>query len=304
MIFCMCVTAAKQTEEKKMTKKTVKHCPAVLSIAGSDSCGGAGIQADLKTMMAYGVYGMSVITAVTAQNTCGISAVREVPEEIVREQIRTVVQDIHPVAVKIGMLSSAKICRIISDCIQEYRLHHVVLDTVMASTTGSPLLEDVAKMEIIKLFEQVELITPNIPEAEILTGLRMDYPEDMEQVAQYIYEQYGCAVLVKGGHMKEAADDLLYDGQVHWYPAKRISCHNDNVHGTGCTLSSAIASGLALGYSLEKSVAVAKQYVRGAMRRELHIGHGSSLLHHGWNISSAIEDMISQSGTEESSGTA
>lgn len=285
-----------------MTEKTVKQRPVVLSIAGSDSCGGAGIQADLKTMMAYGVYGMSVITAVTAQNTCGISAITEVSDEIVKEQIRTVVQDLPPAAVKIGMLSNTKICRIISECIREFGLQHIVLDTVMASTTGSPLLEDVAKTEIIKLFEQVELITPNIPEAEILTGLRMEYPEDMEQVAQYIYEQYGCAVLVKGGHMKEAADDLLYDGQIHWYSAKRIPCHN--AHGTGCTLSSAIASGLALGYSLEKSVAIAKKYVRGAMINGLPLGQGSNLLHHGWNISSAMEDIASQSDAEKSSGTA
>lgn len=285
-----------------MTEKTVKQHPAVLSIAGSDPCGGAGIQADLKTMMAYGVYGMSVITALTAQNTCGISAIREVSGEMVREQIRAVVQDIPPAAVKIGMLSGTKICKIISECIREFGLQHIVLDTVMTSTTGSPLLEDVAKTEIIKLFELVELITPNIPEAEILTGLKMEYPEDMEQVAQYIYEQYGCAVLVKGGHMREAADDLLYDGQVHWYSAKRIPCHN--VHGTGCSLSSAIASGLALGYSLEKSVGMAKQYLRGAMRNELRLGQGSSLLHHGWNISSAMEEMASQSDAEESSGTA
>lgn len=285
-----------------MTEKTVEQCPAVLSIAGSDSCGGAGIQADLKTMMAYGVYGMSVITAVTAQNTCGISAIREVPGEMVREQIRTVVQDIPPAAVKIGMLSGIKICRILSECIREYALQHIVLDTVMASTSGSSLLEDAAKAEITKLFEQVELITPNIPEAESLTGVRMEYPEDMEQVAQYIYEKYGCAVLIKGGHMKESADDLLYDGQVHWYTAKRIRCRN--THGTGCTLSSAIAGGLALGYSLEKSVAMAKQYVRGAMRNGLQLGQGSSLLHHGWNISSAMKDMASRSGAEESSGTA
>lgn len=285
-----------------MTEKTVKQCPAVLSIAGSDSCGGAGIQADLKTMMAYGVYGMSVITAVSAQNTCGISAIREVAGEMVREQVQAVVQDIPPVAVKIGMLSSKKICRIISECIQEYGLQHIVLDPVMASTTGRPLLEDVAKTEIIKLFEQVELITPNIPEAEVLTGLRMEYPEDMEQVAQYIYEQYGCAVLVKGGHMQEAADDLLYDGKIHWFPAKRIPCHN--AHGTGCALSSAIASGLAWGCTLTESVSMAKRYVRKAMESELNLGQGSSLLHHGWNISSAMEEIISQSAAEESSGTA
>lgn len=279
-----------------MTEKITENPPVVLTIAGSDSCGGAGIQADLKTMMAYGVYGMSVITAVTAQNTCGITTVENVPGKLIGEQIQAVIEDIRPDAVKIGMLSTVEGCRIISENIKKYGLSHVVLDTVMASTSGSRLLEDAARTEIINLFEQVELITPNIPEAEILSGIRMEYPEDMEQVAQWIYEQYGCAVLVKGGHMKEAADDLLYDGRIHWYPSERIPGHNP--HGTGCALSSAIACGLAWGNSLPEAVGMAKQYVRGAITAELNPGKGSSLLHHGWSISSATEQIASQSDAE------
>lgn len=281
---------------KEMTEKTTVNHPVVLAIAGSDSCGGAGIQADLKTMMAYGVYGMSVITAVTAQNTCGITAVENMPGELILEQLKAVLEDIQPNAVKIGMLSTVEGCRTVSESIRKYGLHHVILDPVMVSTSGSCLLEDAARTEMFNLFEQVELITPNIPEAEMLTGIQMEYPEDMEQVAQGIYERYGCAVLVKGGHMKEAADDLLYDGQIHWYPAERISCHNP--HGTGCALSSAIASGLAWGNSLPEAVGQAKQYVRGAMAAELNLGQGCSLLHHGWSISSATEEIASRSDAE------
>lgn len=268
-----------------MTDKSTKDsggCPVVLTIAGSDSCGGAGIQADLKTMMAFGVYGLSVVTAVTAQNTCGVSAVENISGNMISAQLQAVMEDIQPDAVKIGMLSTAEACGAVADCIKRYHLCHAVLDPVMVSTSGRRLLDPAAEQEMFRLFFSMELITPNIPEAEILTGIPVECPEDMEQAARRIYEQYGCGVLIKGGHMQHAADDLLYDGQMHWYPSARIDCHN--THGTGCTLSSAIASGLAMGQSLEKSVYMAKQYVRGAMSTDLNLGQGNGPLHHGWNI--------------------
>lgn len=262
-----------------------KYSPVVLTIAGSDACGGAGIQADLKTMMAFGVYGMSVITAVTAQNTCGVTAVENISGEMIGAQLQAVMEDIPPDAVKIGMLSTTEACQAVAECMKKYRPCHVVLDPVMVSTSGRRLLEPDAEQEMLRLFPMVELITPNIPEAEALTGVRMERPEDMEQAARLLHERYGCGVLIKGGHMQKAANDLLYDGQVHWYAAERIACHN--THGTGCTLSSAIASGLARGDSMEEAVHMAKQYVRGAMSTDLNLGQGNGPLHHGWNISSA-----------------
>lgn len=272
-----------------MEKDKRTNPPVVLTIAGSDSGGGAGIQADLKTMMAYGVYGMSVITAVTAQNTCGVTAVEQVSDEMIDFQLQAVMEDLYPDAVKIGMISTKAACQVIVKCFEKYQPHHVVLDPVLVSTSGKRLLEKEAEAELVQIFRFTELVTPNIPEAEMLTGISIESPEDMERVAQCIYERYGCAVLVKGGHMKESADDLLYDGQVHWYPAKRINC--DNTHGTGCTLSSAVASGLAWGYSLDMAVNTAKQYVRGAMSTDLNLGQGNGPLDHGWNISSAKTEI-------------
>ena len=259
--------------------------PPVLTIAGSDSSGGAGIQADLKTMMAYGVYGMSVITAVTAQNTCGVFMVEQISREMLRQQLQAVMKDIFPHAVKIGMLSARETVLCIAECLEQYHPPHVVLDTVMVSTSGKSLLDQEAK-EAMKerLFPLAELITPNIPEAEEITGRKIRTQEDMEQAASQMYRQYGCNVLIKGGHLPNTADDLLYQGSCVWYPAQRIV--SDNTHGTGCTLSSAIASGLACGLALKESVKRGKEYVRGAMSSELNLGQGNGPLDHGWSIQS------------------
>lgn len=256
--------------------------PAVLTIAGSDSSGGAGIQADLKTMMAYGIFGMSVITAITAQNTCGVIGIENVSTEMIEAQFEAVMEDIPPVAVKIGMLSSVEICRVVHKFLEKYSPKHVVLDPVMAATSGSVLLEKSAQEELMCLFSCAEVITPNIPEAEILTGSKANAVADIEQMAKQIYEQYGCAVLIKGGHRRDTADDLLYDGTVHWYSAEHID--SENTHGTGCTLSSAIASGLALGHSLEESVKIAKEYVRGALSAGLNLGRGNGPIDHAWDL--------------------
>lgn len=262
--------------------------PAVLTIAGSDSSGGAGIQADLKTMMAYGVYGMSVITAITAQNTCSVSAVENVSREMLEMQLNAVMEDIFPDAVKIGMLSTKEAVLTVADCLEKYHPRHVILDPVMVSTTGKSLLEEEArKCMTERLFPLVDLITPNITEAEVITGIKIHTRKDMENAAGKIFGKYGCRVLVKGGHLSTAADDLLYLGKCIWYPAERITC--ENTHGTGCTLSSAIASGLAMGLSLPESVREAKGYVRGAMSSGLNLGKGNGPLDHGWkdNTSSA-----------------
>lgn len=256
--------------------------PTALTIAGSDSSGGAGIQADIKTMMAYGVYGMSVITAVTAQNTCSVSGIENISAEMIEAQLAAVMEDIPPNAVKIGMLSSAEVCRVVRKMLEKYAPKHVVLDPVMVATSGSALLEESAQEELKALFPSVEVITPNIPEAEVLTGSKADTAADMERMARELYEQYGCAVLIKGGHRQDTADDLLYHRKGHWYSAERID--SENTHGTGCTLSSAIASGLALGYTLEESVGIAKQYVRGAMSTGMNLGRGNGPIDHGWNL--------------------
>lgn len=290
----------------------IKKLPAVLTIAGSDSSGGAGIQADLKTMSAFGVYGMSVITAVTAQNTCGVTGVQSVTGEMIRLQLEAVLRDIRPSAVKIGMLSTAEAVEAVADLLEKYQPAHVVLDPVMVSTSGRSLLEPEGKRLMLeRLFPVAELVTPNIPETQAILTC-MNQPEklpsqngnstqecgittasEMEAAAKKLWQRYGCQVLLKGGHMQQTADDLLYAGEPVWFPAERIAC--SNTHGTGCTLSSAIASGLALGYSMEKSVGFAKEYVRGAMSTGLELGHGNGPLDHGWNTSSAVFTQSSQS---------
>lgn len=276
--------------------------PTVLTIAGSDSSGGAGIQADLKTMMAYGVFGMSVITAITAQNTCGVTGIENVSTGMIEAQFEAVMKDILPAAVKIGMLSSVEICQTVRNCLEKYSPKHVVLDPVMVATSGSILLEKSAQEALESLFPYAEVITPNLPEAEVLTGSRAKDTADMERMAKQLYEQYGCAVLVKGGHLQDTADDLFYDGTPHWYSGERID--SENTHGTGCTLSSAVASGLALGHSLEESVKGAKEYVWGALSAGLNLGKGNGPVDHAWNISSAISQISSHSTAEASSGTA
>ena len=255
-----------------------------LTIAGSDSSGGAGIQADLKTMTAHGVYGMSAITALTAQNTTGVSGVLESTPEFLKMQLDSVFTDIFPDAVKIGMVSSAPLIHTIAKALRHYRPKHVVLDPVMISTSGSRLLaEDASQALLSELAPLADVMTPNIPEAEVLSGLTIRSKEDMVQAAKAIAAQYHGAILLKGGHLADTADDLLWtEGKAHWFSGTRLE--NPNTHGTGCTLSSAVASNLALGFSLEESVERAKAYVAGAIADGLNLGQGSGPLNHGYRL--------------------
>lgn len=260
----------------------------VLTIAGSDSSGGAGIQADLKTMAAHGVYGMSAITALTAQNTTGVYGISEVSPEFLGNQLDCVFTDIFPDAVKLGMLFHSGIMKMTAKKLREYGARHIVLDPVMVSTSGSLLMqEDAAGVLKEELFPLAELITPNIPEAEVLAGIKVRTPEDMEKAAEKIWENWHCAVLCKGGHSAKGADDLLYrNGTAIWIKGERID--NPNSHGTGCTLSSAIACNLALGDTLETAVKKAKEYLSGALRDGLNLGKGSGPLNHAFQLASTL----------------
>ena len=252
--------------------------PAVLTIAGSDCSGGAGIQADLKTMMAFGVYGMSVITAVTAQNTEGVYGIQKVPEEMVRRQLDCIFRDIRPDAVKIGMLADGQTAKAVAEKLREYQAENIVVDPVLISTSGRRLLEKDGEAVLARqIFPLARLITPNVPEAEALSGLIIRAESDMEQAAAALAD--GCGVLVKGGHLPDRADDLLYEnGRRIWFPSPKIK--NPNSHGTGCTLSSAIASGLARGWSLEESVRKGKEYIKAALEAGLELGKGNGPLDH------------------------
>lgn len=303
-----------------------------LTIAGSDCSGGAGIQADLKTMTVYGVYGMSVITALTAQNTLGVTQNNLINADVVSAQLVSVLSDITPGAIKIGMLGNGQIAAAVAEILQEFfspstqspsssQAHEnaipnssspshvnaiptfsnpshantipIVIDPVLVSTSGKTLLdEDGIRVLTEQLFPMATLITPNIPESEYLCNrifnalpkpCAITNADDMIKAAQIMYRHYGCAILLKGGHAAGNADDLLYDGTVHWFHASRINC--TNTHGTGCTLSSAIASALCLGKTLPDAVHSAKEYVRGAMSTGLDLGHGNGPLNHCWNIS-------------------
>lgn len=252
----------------------------VLTIAGSDCSGGAGIQADIKTMIMNGVYAMSVITALTAQNTTGVFGIQESPVEFVDQQMECVFQDIFPDAVKIGMLSSPEIMHHVAAGLQKYEARHIVLDPVMVSTSGHRLMQKEAEETLQKeLFPLAEVITPNIPEAEVLTGLKITDADSMELAARAISNEFHISVLLKGGHRVEDANDLLYtDGKTQWLKGERID--NPNTHGTGCTFSSAIASNLAKGYDLTDSVIRAKSYLTDALRADLNLGKGSGPLDH------------------------
>ena len=258
----------------------------VLTIAGSDCSGGAGIQADLKTMTAHGVYGMSVITALTAQNTMGVQGILSIPGEFVAKQLDSVFSDIRPDAVKIGMMSNVEIIEAVAERLKHYEFTNIVLDPVMVSTSRHRLLEPSAEEALIRiLLPMARILTPNLPEAMVLAH-RDDITnrDEMLEAAKVIATETGAAILVKGGHLSDCADDLLYDhGDVHWYSAARID--TDNTHGTGCTLSSAIASGLALGMDLNTAVANAKEYITGALRNDPHLGHGNGPLNHCYKIS-------------------
>ena len=255
----------------------------VLTIAGSDSSGGAGIQADLKTMLANGVYGMSAITALTAQNTTGVSGIFPVTPEFLAMQIDSVFSDIRPDAVKIGMVSSGELIRVIAERLSYYKAENIVVDPVMISTSGSRLLDEDAVGALKELLLPMAAVaTPNIPEAEVLAYLERRRGK-LDRAAEIISREYGCAVLCKGGHRLNDANDLLYrDGGFCWFMGRRID--NPNTHGTGCTLSSAIASGLARGYSLEQAVERAKEYLSGALEAMLDLGSGSGPMDHGFQI--------------------
>ena len=257
-----------------------------LTIAGSDSSGGAGIQADIKTMTANGVFAMSAITALTAQNTTGVTGIFETTPEFLAQQLDAVFTDIFPDAVKIGMVSSAPLIHVIAEKLRAYGARHIVVDPVMVATSGSRLLRDDAITALTeKLLPMAEVVTPNIPEAEILSGLSITDAAGMEAAAQKISEAYGCAVLCKGGHKVNDADDLLWrDGKAQWFHGERIA--NPNTHGTGCTLSSAIASNLAKGYDLTASVERAKAYISGCLSAMLDLGHGSGPMNHMFELKS------------------
>ena len=258
---------------------------AVLSIAGSDCSGGAGIQADLKTMTMNGVYAMSAITALTAQNTTGVAGIVEVEPDFLRKQIEMVFDDIRPDAVKIGMVPNAALMETIAECLSQYRAENVVVDPVMVATVGSSLMKAEA-VETLKrkLLPISTVVTPNIPEAEVLSGRKIDGQAAMIDAAKVISEHYGCAVLLKGGHSVNDANDLLYrNGQLTWFHGKRIN--NPNTHGTGCTLSSAIASNLAKGYDLPTSIQRAKDYISGALAAMLDLGNGSGPMNHAYHLS-------------------
>ena len=255
-----------------------------LTIAGSDSCGGAGIQADIKTMTMNGVYAMSAITALTAQNTTGVTGIMEATPAFLKQQIDAVFEDIRPDAVKIGMVSSAELITTIAECLKTHRAANIVVDPVMVATSGARLIaEDAVETLKQQLLPLAAVVTPNIPEAEILSGMTIQNEEDMTAAARIISRNYGCAVLCKGGHNINDANDLLFaGGQARWFRGKRID--NPNTHGTGCTLSSAIAANLAKGFGLEEAVGRAKDYISGALAAMLDLGRGSGPMNHAFDL--------------------
>ena len=257
-----------------------------VSIAGSDSGGGAGIQADLKTMTLHGVFAMSAVTALTAQNTTGVRGIMEVSPEFLAQQMDAVFEDIFPDAVKIGMVSSAELVMVIAERLRHFKARNIVVDPVMVSTSGSRLMQTeaiaVLQRELLPLSS---LVTPNIPEAEVLSGLTILNKKDMMLAAKTISDRYRCAVLLKGGHSITDADDLLYsEGGYQWFEGKRID--NPNTHGTGCTLSSAIASNLAKGRDIETAIRLAKEYISGALGAMLNLGAGSGPMNHAFDLNS------------------
>ncbi len=257
-----------------------------LTIAGSDSCGGAGVQADIKTMTANGVYAMSAITALTAQNTTGVKNIMEATPQFLADELDCIFTDIFPDAVKIGMVSSTQLITVIAEKLKQYDAKNIVVDPVMVATSGSRLISDDA-ISVLQnnLFSVATLITPNIPEAEVISGMKITNERDMITASKFISEKFDCAVLCKGGHKVNDANDLLYsNGNAVWFNGKRID--NPNTHGTGCTLSSAIASNLAKEFSLAESVRRAKDYISGALADMLDLGKGSGPMNHGFDINS------------------
>lgn len=261
-----------------------------LTIAGSDSGGGAGIQADIKTMTANGVFATSAVTALTAQNTTGVAGIMEVTPAFLGQQLDCILTDIFPDAVKIGMVSSGDLIEVIADRLTAYHAPHIVLDPVMVATSGAKLIGDAAIGTLkAKLIPLAEVITPNIPEAQVLTGLEIGSAADMERAAKQISDAYGCAVLLKGGHQLNDANDYLCTAQGgQWFRGERIA--NPNTHGTGCTLSSAIAANLAKGRTLAEAVGAAKRYISGALAAMLDLGKGAGPMNHAFDIHSEFAD--------------
>lgn len=263
----------------------------VLTIAGSDSGGGAGIQADIKTMIMNGVYAMSAVTALTAQNTLGVSGILEVSPEFLRMQVDAVFEDLRPDAVKIGMIP-APLIETIAERLDFYHAENIVLDPVMVATSGSRLIaEETVECMTKNLFPLATLVTPNLPEAEVLSGCKIENGEDMIAAAEKIGTEYGCAVLLKGGHRVRDAQDLLYrNGVCRWFYGKRIP--NENTHGTGCTLSSAIAANLAKGFEFETAILRAKEYISGALSAMLDLGRGSGPMDHGFCMTGKYREEL------------
>ncbi len=264
----------------------------VLTIAGSDSCGGAGIQADIKTMTMNGVYAMSAVTALTAQNTTGVRGIMEASPEFLRQEIDAVFEDIYPDAVKIGMVASTGLIEVIADSLKAYEAKNVVVDPVMVATSGARLIAedamDTLKKELLPL---ATVITPNIPEAEILADMSIADEKGMEEAVRKIFEMFGCSVLLKGGHRVNDANDVLFDGkEMTWFEGERID--NPNTHGTGCTLSSAIASNLAKGFDLKGSVSRAKAYISGALAANMNLGKGSGPLQHNFDLTGRFKEEV------------
>ena len=286
-----------QPKEAKMNK-------VALTIAGSDSCGGAGIQADIKTMTAHGVYATSAVTALTAQNTLGVTAIMNATPEFLGQELDAIFTDITPDAVKIGMVSTSDLIDVIAQRLTHYQAKNIVVDPVMVATSGSKLIDEDAIATLkTKLIPLARVITPNIPEAEILYGASISTESDMMNAAQALANTYGCAVLVKGGHATQDANDFLFDPKFQgkgegestscdgdengggiWIRGKRIN--TTNTHGTGCTLSSAIASNLAKGFTLQEAITQAKAYLSGALAAGLDLGHGSGPLDHTYALRS------------------
>ena len=262
-----------------------------LSIAGSDCSGGAGIQADLKTMTMNGVYAMSVITALTAQNTTGVRSIQESTPEFLRDQLDAVFEDIRPDAVKIGMVPTAALIRVIAERLKFYWVENIVVDPVMVATSGSALMQNDAVQTLVEeLLPLCTLVTPNIPEAQVLSGMTIESKKEMIAAARAMGDRFHCAVLLKGGHSVNDANDLLYaDGELTWFHGRRIN--NPNTHGTGCTLSSAIAANLAKGYTLAEAVRQAKNYISGALAAMLDLGRGAGPMDHAFALQEDFHRM-------------
>lgn len=279
-------SAAENLKEKflNIKYKGDKSMYKVLTIAGSDSSGGAGIQADIKTITAHKMYAMSAITALTAQNTTGVFDIFDSTPEFVEAQLDSIFTDIYPDAIKIGMVSNTEIIKSIAKKLNEYNAKNIVVDPVMVATSGSELIKNGTVETLQKeLLPLAVIITPNIPEAEVLSGMEIKTKDDMEKAAKKLSNEFNTAVLIKGGHLTDCADDILCMGtDIKWFMSKRIA--NPNTHGTGCTLSSAIACGLADRKSISESVNQAKEYITGALSANLNLGKGSGPLNHMFNL--------------------